>query len=226
VKRETATGDVLIPDVPMVDQGQKGYCVVACAERLMRYYGLPTDANELAQVANSDGTRGTNPDEMLAAVKKLGNRLRVRVRQLDAMEVKEFLALIAEYNRAAKKSGARHVSTAGMMLDVQRIFSSMDAAVLRAVRTKSKGDQEKFKREIQQRVDAGIPVLWSVILGLFPEPGVPQEGGGHTRLIIGYNWKTEEVIFTDSWGAGHERKRMALADAMTITLGLSTIEPL
>jgi hypothetical protein len=46
------------------------------------------------------------------------------------------------------------------------------------------------------------------------------------RLIIGYNLKTSEVIFTDSWGAGHEQKRMAMDDAWTITNGLSSIEPL
>ena len=36
MRRKAESGDVVIPDVPMVDQGQKGYCVVACAERLMR----------------------------------------------------------------------------------------------------------------------------------------------------------------------------------------------
>jgi hypothetical protein len=46
------------------------------------------------------------------------------------------------------------------------------------------------------------------------------------RLIIGYNTKTQEVLYTDSWGAGHELKRMAAADAWTITTGLTSVEPL
>ena len=46
------------------------------------------------------------------------------------------------------------------------------------------------------------------------------------RLIIGYNTKTNELLFSDSWGAGHEKKRMPLDDAWSITTGLVTIEPL
>ncbi|MEY2906479.1 MAG: hypothetical protein RLZZ408_950, partial [Verrucomicrobiota bacterium] len=36
-------GDVLITDLPMVDQGRKGYCVPATLERILRYYGLSED---------------------------------------------------------------------------------------------------------------------------------------------------------------------------------------
>jgi hypothetical protein len=43
----------------MVDQGDKGYCVVASVERVMRYYGAAVDQHELAQVANSDAAIGT-----------------------------------------------------------------------------------------------------------------------------------------------------------------------
>ena len=46
------------------------------------------------------------------------------------------------------------------------------------------------------------------------------------RLIIGYNAKTNDIFYSDSWGAGHERKRMSAADAWTITTGLAKIEPL
>ena len=38
---------MLIPDVPMVDQGQKGYCVVAATERALKHWeehrGLSVD---------------------------------------------------------------------------------------------------------------------------------------------------------------------------------------
>jgi hypothetical protein len=46
------------------------------------------------------------------------------------------------------------------------------------------------------------------------------------RLIIGYNKQKEEVLFSDSWGAGHELKRLPLADAWTMTTGAMSIEPL
>ena len=55
----SAGGDVKLRDLPMVDQGDKGYCVVASVERVMRYYGAAVDQHELAQVANSDAAIGT-----------------------------------------------------------------------------------------------------------------------------------------------------------------------
>ena len=56
--------------------------------------------------------------------------------------------------------------------------------------------------------------------GRFPEEGLPQANGGHMRLVIGYNEKTGEIIYSDSWGMGHEEKRMKAADAWTITNNL------
>jgi len=46
------------------------------------------------------------------------------------------------------------------------------------------------------------------------------------RVIIGYNEKADEVIFSDSWGRGHELKRMKFADAMAATTGLFAILPI
>ena len=56
--KKLPNGDVLLETVPMVDQGQKGYCVVATAERVMRYYGVQVDEHELAELANSSATAG------------------------------------------------------------------------------------------------------------------------------------------------------------------------
>lgn len=227
VKKDTASGDVLIADVPMVDQGQKGYCAVACAERMMRYYGVQTDANEIAQIANTDSTRGTDSDAMFDALKKLSTRLKVRVRPVEQFEAKQLLSLMTEYNRAAKRgSRAPQLAPPGQVLDAGAIFRSMDSAVLKEVRTKNRSDVTKFQTDVQKHIDAGYPIIWSVMLGIFPEPGVPQSGGGHMRLIIGYNTKTQEIIFSDSWGAGHEQKRMPLENAVTITMGLTALEPL
>jgi hypothetical protein len=49
--------------------------------------------------------------------------------------------------------------------------------------------------------------------------------GGHLRLIIGYSTQRGQVLYTDTWGAGHELKRMKMDDAWAITQGLFVIEP-
>ncbi len=225
VKRDLEKGDVWITGVPMVDQGEKGYCVVASAERVLRFYGSEVDQNELAQIANT-GDRGTSPSAMAEALKKLSQRLRIRVRDLEKAEVRDYLKLQTDYNRAAKKANAPVIPDMGNAIDLGLMYQTMKANVLREVRTRNRADVGRFQREVQDEIDKGVPLLWSVQLGLFPEPGVPQSGGGHMRLIIGYNAKTQELLFSDSWGAGHELKRMPIDVAWTITTGLLTIEPL
>ena len=226
IQRDGATGDVFIKDVPMVDQGQKGYCVVASTERVMRYYGAEVDANELAQIANSDAGGGTSYQGMISALKKVAARLKVRVREIEKMDVKEILALIKDYNRAAKKDGVSEIPDPGRMIDAGAVFGAMKGSVLREARTKNKSDLSRFQRTVQENVDKGIPLLWTVQLGILADKDVPQSGGGHMRLIIGCNPKTNDILYTDSWGAGHELKRMTAVDAWTITTGLTKIEPL
>jgi hypothetical protein len=226
VKRDAASGDVWLHDVPMVDQGQKGYCVVASAERVMRYYGGDVDANELAQIANSDSESGTNMATMTAALKKVAARLKVKLREHEKMDVRDFLNLVRDYNRAAKRAGEREIPDPGPFIDVGRIMALMKPAVLKEARTKNPSDLSRFMRDVQTHVDDGLPLLWSVHLGFVKEPGLQQIGGGHMRLIIGYNVKTQEILYSDSWGAGHELKRMKADDAWTSTMQLMTIEPL
>jgi len=226
VKHDGASGDVYLADVPMVDQGQKGYCVVAATERVMRYYGDQVDENELAQVANTSTAGGTSFDAMIDALKKLSARLKIRVREVEKFGIREILALIAEYNLDAKHDGKPALRDQGHMIDVNAMYSEMDTDVLREARTKNKSDLHRFQREVSNHIDDGIPLLWTVMLGKVPEPGIPQNAGGHMRLIIGYNSSKDEILFSDSWGAGHELKRMPAADAWTITTGTMSIEPL
>jgi hypothetical protein len=225
VKRDLGSGDVWIADVPMVDQGQKGYCVVASAERVMRYYGESVDENELAQVANTATEGGTSMEAMLTALKKLGARLKVRVHPIEQMEVKQLETLQSEYNREARHDGAAPLPDMHRMYDVEAMFTAMKPDVLLETRTKNKAELTRFEKGVEDHVNQGVPLLWSVIVGLFPEKGIPQGGGGHMRLIIGYNDKTGEILYSDSWGAGHELKRMPLAQAVSMTTGLTTLEP-
>lgn len=73
--------DIFLQGIPMVDQGEKGYCVVASAERVMRYYGIDLDQNEIAKIANSRTQGGTSYADMFSALKKLGNQFRFSVRE-------------------------------------------------------------------------------------------------------------------------------------------------
>lgn len=222
---KTATAAKL-KDVPMVDQGQKGYCVVASVERVMRYYGADVDQHELAQVANTQTEGGTSPDAMLDSMKRLTARLGVKIKAVVDWNVQDFLKTVGDYNRLAKR-GKQAPEVTGQYRTLDDYFTRMKPEIYKEARMKQSADFGKFRREIQRSIDEGIPLLWSVRLGLVPEKELnPQTAGGHMRLITGYDNATEEILYSDSWGAGHEEKRMAADDAWTITNSLFVLQPI
>lgn len=220
----TPEGDVVIRGVPMVDQGNRGYCVVANAERVMRYYGVEVDQHELAQIGNA-GPEGVSSLAFMESLRKLTGRLKVTERTLCEWNLREFLKIVEDYNRATRRGKLAPEIKLDAIVDVERCYLQVNPGIYRDVRLKMTSDYGKFQREIQRSIDEGIPVIWTVQMGLVEERGMAQARGGHARLIIGYNPKTKEVIYSDSWGAGHEQKRMSMDDAWTMTMGLQAIQP-
>jgi len=219
-------GDVVIETVPMVDQGDRGYCAVAAAERVFRYYGLDVDQHAMAQLSGSSASGGTSPDAMVEALQDAAGRLKVHVRTHAAIEDYEsFEKMVKSYNRVAKKNGAKEIPVReGAYLNMLACYMVFDAASLRETKLKG-GDFERFRKLVREQIDAGVPLLWSLFLGIYPEDDIPQRSGGHMRLIIGYNDTTGEILYSDSWGAGHEQKRMGVEEAYTMTTGLRTLQP-
>jgi hypothetical protein len=227
VQRDPATGDVWIGDVPMINQGAHGYSILACSERLMRYYGFDVDKQELAQASNASFESNLSYAVIIDSLKKIGTRQKFRVREIDRYESGEFRRLLTDYNRVAKRVSVPLLNDPQGRWSPNDYYPVLRLEVWKEVKTKNKGDVNRFWRQIQASVAEGVPPLWCLILGLVPEPNMTRgEVIGASRLIIGYNERTQEVIFTDSWGIGHEMKRMALADAWTVTTDLLAIEPL
>jgi hypothetical protein len=182
VKKES--GDVYVGSVPMVDQGDKGYCVVASTQRLFGYLRIPCDQHEIAALAGSDAQRGTSSKAMEDALSKIVNRFKAR-----------FKPLLLKYPRqGSPDKNAR---------------------------------PDRFMKMVAEHVDKGEPLLWGLELGLHPEePPLRIQGtGGHMRLIIGYNTQKNQILFSDSWGAGHELKRMNVEHAIDSTFGIYLLEP-
>ena len=228
---KNAEGDVFIKNVPMVDQGQKGYCAVATSERVLRYYGQTVDEHELAQMAGSTAEGGTNIREMRETVREVGSKCRLGYVEIVTFSsnLRDLEQEVADYNREAKTAKEPTLSiddfTEGNLIHIGSIRAAMKPKVLKKMRMKD----TRFKRflaGVKTQVDQGIPVIWGVTLGIFPEPGLPQSSGGHLRLIIGYNAKTKEILYSDSWGAGHELKRMPEDWAFAITHDAFYLKPL
>lgn len=253
VVKDRASGDVFINNVPMVDQGKKGYCAVASAARIYQYYGLETDQHVLAQIAGTGPNSGTSLGEMVASLKKVTRHVRSRVlvvyeypkgladKTLDNdssyqdydriirnynLGLKEYARDIKKYNKLAKKKGKQTFpdDPDRSVVNIQEFALKCDPEIYREVMT-AKSSYSRFINKIEEYVDQGIPVGWCLQLGMFKEGELPQMFGGHMRLIIGYNEKTKEIIYTDSWGAGHAKKRMKVADAFCMSNALLALPP-
>ena len=229
--RKNPEGDVWIENVPMVDQGQKGYCAAAVAERVLRYYGTLIDEHEIAQQAGTTARGGTSVSEMKKTVTQIGEKNGLGFQSVVAMSsgVADLEDEIARYNKAAKTEKKPELSlaqfTRNHRIYVSEMRAAMDGKVIYRMRQKD-ARMKKFASGVRQQVNAGIPLFWGVTLGIYPERGVnPQSSGGHMRLIIGYNDKKKEILYTDTWGEGHELKRMPEDWAFAITHDVFFLKP-
>ena len=222
---KSGTGDVKIEGVPMVDQGMKGYCVAATVERVLRYYGNDVDQHEIAQLARSSADEGTSPTMMAEGLKRAGTKLGIKLTIYHQFKANDFLRMIDKYNRNARRKKLPQIET-GQMIMVSEVYQQMDTETLKETQAKPEGYLRGFMNDIIKDIDLGMPLAWSVVLGKIEEdPPLPQAAGGHMRLIIGYNTKTAEIFYTDSWGRGHECKRMNALDAWAITTALYSLRP-
>ena len=228
-------GDVYVANVPMVDQGDKGYCSVAAAERVLRYFGQDIDEHEIAQMAGTHAQGGTSTKAMISAVETIGKRCKLGKREVVAKISgwDDIGKQLKEYNKCAKRMKKPELNFDDFVtiegntriFNVGKMQQMMEAKVVKSMSMRDKSGFAKFLKGIREQTKRGVPLFWSVQLGLYPEAGVPQVFGGHMRLIIGYNEEKNEIIYTDTWGAGHEHKYMPDDWAWTITQNMFDLNP-
>lgn len=211
-------GSVYISGIPMVDQGQKGYCACAATARILNYYGKDIDQHEIAKLALSSAM-GTGPDELKKALDLISTKLRLHFQTLvkcflsNDNDIKRFLVKL---ERAYKKEGYFFNSRALKADELRVVFAKMAAQENR---------YKDFKKGIIRSIDSGRPLAWALILGIMPEADIPQASGGHMRLIIGYNEASEQIYYSDTWGAGHEKKVMDMQSAFWVSAALWELRP-
>jgi hypothetical protein len=230
-------GDVWIDNIPMVDQGQKGYCAAAASERVLRYYGIEVDQHQIAQLANTAAEGGTTLEGMAKAISKVGRQFQLDKKELIAsdtggsFEKSEHAKLLEAYNAVARKQKVPQIDwktyTSNHAIDIQQLWQAMKPDILLAARSGEKQAMNQFVKNITVYADQGVPLLWSCLVGLYPEtPSLGEEGAfGHVRLIVGYNTKTKEILYSDSWGPNHALKRLPLDQAWAMTKGLIVLKP-
>ena len=192
-------GDVVITDLPMVNQGRKGYCVPATFERVLRYYGLSEDMNILAMAGQTRAGGGTSINAIEGAtfnvIHDAGGIITQKNFSGSILEIKPFID-------AGKPILFGHFSTLEFN---KRVNERMQYRV--AV---SNWDdwQNKFLPSLKKSTPLQPDPLYS-----------------HVCLIIGYNQKTREIAISDSWGPAATERWMTEEEAQQIKQsGISVIE--
>ena len=173
--RRNDFGDVWIDNLPMVDQGGKGYCAPATMERALLYFGIKdAGMHKLAEAAGSSAKGGTTVPELLKAVRPL--RRRTGLQYSESADLR--LAWIAKY-----------------VDDGIPVFWCMHATA----------DYDRMRREnTQLRARYSDPREWRKFLRRRKGPR-EHTGNDHICLIIGYNKLTDEIAVSNSWGEKENR---------------------
>jgi hypothetical protein len=187
-------GDVTITEIPMVDQGPKGYCVPATWERYLRYVDVPADMYVLAMLGNSGMGGGTNTDEIRANlndyVESYGRRIELADVPLDVAHVSQFI-----------DKGLPLMWTCLVTKDVEK---SIDR---HTTQRKTVTDWAAYKQSLADD-DKALP----------PVDPSDKRFNGHMRMIIGYNVRTDELAISDSWGKDFAKRWITVTEAQTTTL--------
>ena len=186
-----ANGDVILKDMPMVNQGPKGYCVPATWERVMRYMGVPADMYTLAMAGNTEAGGGTSIDAISAgasqSIIQAGRRIESPTMRIDAAGISRFI-------------------DRGLPI-MWALFSSKDF-------------NNAVNSRIQDRKNMTDITEWKKVLAEARKEVRkfrPQRDSGHVCMIIGYNKQTGEIAISDSWGAAFAERWITPEEAAVVS---------
>lgn len=174
-------GDVYIRDIPMVNQGPKGYCVPATFERAMRTMGIEADMYLLAMVGGTGAGGGTSVEQLLQNVR---TQVYAKGRRTKDEAVKTL------HIRDVKRYIDEGVPVMWPMLSVDEYNKTADENTAKRKETK---DWAAYAKEVAANADG--------VAG-----GAKPGANHHLCMIIGYNEATAELAVSDSWGPEFERR--------------------
>jgi hypothetical protein len=179
VKKEN--GDVYLSEIPMVDQGPKGYCVPATFERAMRTMGLEADMYLLAMVGQSRAGGGTSVELLLENVRSQVYRKGRRTKDDELKQLR-----IRDLRRYIDQG-------IPVMWTMHSVDAYNDLADSLTAKRAGVTDWKAYAEEIQS---AAADIT---------SKSKPDDKN-HICMIIGYNETTQEIAVSDSWGARFERR--------------------
>ncbi len=186
-------GDTIINNIPMVNQGPKGYCAPATFERAMRYMLVPADMYLLATAATNPGG-GTRTDLLADSCKRI---VRSKARRIKDLNLEKGLKI-----RSIKKYIDKGVPILWQMRSLDQYNKIANARSKQRIKVT---DYSKWATDIDQEAQEVAPSMEN------------NKTNHHICMIIGYNEKTNELAVSDSWGPRYELRWIHIDIAKAVT---------
>jgi len=184
-------GDVILRDMPMVNQGPKGYCVPATWERVMRYMGIPADMYVLAMAGGTRPGGGTSDDDIAWAV------------------------------RGVVVAAGRRMERPAVKLTTEGVARFIDEGLpLMWAMYSTKEFNDAADGRSQARREMSDPEAWAGSLGPARKAAkawTKDREAGHVCMIVGYNEKTNELAVSDSWGPDFAERWVTPEEAKAVS---------
>lgn len=185
-------GDVYIDNIPMVDQGPKGYCAPATFERAMRHAGVEADMYLLATLATAAGGgtyTGKLYDEVAFTTRSKGGRT---AREIDLKSLQP---------KKLKRYIDKGVPILWQMCSLPHYNN---VANTRTKERKDVLDWADYTEQLEAEAAVNVPKLGA-------------KGNHHICMIIGYNETTNEVAVSDSWGSRYTIRWIHVDEAEAVS---------
>ncbi len=211
-------GTVWIKDIPMVEQGEKGYCVPATLARVLTYYGISgADMPTLTALCDATSDGGISLTDMQEDLGIVENEYHLKLKQL-SLPYAEHAAFLKDYlttYKRTKKTDAPYPENP----DDMTWLRTVDPQIWLKVRAKKASDVNKWFNSIRSNVSIGIPVIWIVFASdLYgSDKKAADAGNEQMRIIIGYNLEKKQIVYSDCTGEHAEKRVMSIAEAYAMS---------
>jgi hypothetical protein len=171
-------GDQVITNIPMFNQGGRGYCAIGTLAMVTQYFGLTLNIDQLAAKAGyKEGD--TENAKIIPIYQAAAREAKLRFSQSKSMNFRDAMKAV--------EKGEPVIIWRYFTRERDEVHSNF-AKRLATDPTATLPDPRKDKADRAQ----------------WPAKGA----GAHASIITGFNKKREEIIFTESWGENNRNRRM------------------
>ena len=188
-------GDVIIENIPMSNQGSRGYCAIGTLAMITQYYGLTLNIDQLA--AKAGYKEGDTDNAIVIPIyQAAAKETKLRMKQKDKFDFRDAMREVAR----------------GKPLLVWRWFDRDRDEFHFEFAKKLASDPSALLPDPKK--DKEEPKKWA-----------NSTTGGHASLVTGFNKERAEVLFTESWGEETRNRRMRAEEMTAAVYVLFEFEP-